>query len=99
MFDVNRYKLLSIQNGLWENSSWEITMAPRDFGAFSYRLLIGNLGDGIIICFNAVFGHFEDSLLNATNKPNPVVIDELWALSFGGGNPNSGGLNELYFTA
>ena len=85
MFDVNGYKLLSIQNGLWENSSWEITMAPRDFGAFSYRLLIGNLGDGIINCFNAVFGHFEDSILNATNKPNPFVIDELWALSLGGG--------------
>jgi len=48
MFDVNGYKLLSLQNGLRENSSWEISMAPRDFDAFSYRLLIGNLGDGII---------------------------------------------------
>jgi hypothetical protein len=48
MFDVYEYKLLSLQNGLWKNSSWGITMAPRDFGAFSYRLLIGKLGDGII---------------------------------------------------
>jgi hypothetical protein len=41
-------RLLSRSDGLRENSSWEISMAPRDFGAFSYRLLIGNLGDGII---------------------------------------------------
>jgi hypothetical protein len=84
MFDVNGYKLLSLQNGLWENSSWGITMAPRDFSAFSYRLLIGNLGDGIINSLNAVFGHVEEPLLDATNKPNPVVIDGLWSLSLGG---------------
>jgi len=50
--------LLSLQNGLRENSSWEISMAPRDFDAFSYRLLIGNLGDGIINYLNEVFDHF-----------------------------------------
>jgi len=58
MFDVNGNKLLSLQNGLRVNSSWEITMAPRDISPFSYRLLIGNLGDGIINYLNEVFDHF-----------------------------------------
>ena len=98
MLNVNGYKLLNLQNGLWENFSWGISMAPRDFGTFSYRLLIGNLGDGIIDFFNAVFDHFEDPLLDATNKPNPVVIHGLWALSIGVGNPNSSASIELYFS-
>jgi uncharacterized protein (TIGR03118 family) len=62
-------------------------------------LLIGNFGDGKINAFNAVSGHFVGSLLDANNKPNPLVIDGLWAISFGGGNLKSGALNELYFTA
>lgn len=100
VFDVTGHKLLSLQHGPWMNAPWGITMAPSDFGAFSHRLLIGNFGDGIINAFNAFSGHFEGSLLDANNKRNPLVIDGLWALSFGGGGiSKSGASNELYFTA
>jgi uncharacterized protein (TIGR03118 family) len=99
VFDVNGHKLLSLQHGPWMNAPWGIAMAPSDFGTFSHRLLIGNFGDGKINAFNAVSGHFVGSLLDANNKLNPLVIDGLWALSFGGGNSKSGASNELYFTA
>ncbi|MDD5266909.1 MAG: TIGR03118 family protein [Methylococcales bacterium] len=99
VFDVNGHKLLSLQHGPWMNAPWGIAMAPSDFGTFSHRLLIGNFGDGKINAFNPVSGHFVGSLLDANNKPNPLVIDGLWAISFGGGNLKSGALNELYFTA
>jgi len=100
VFDVNGHKLLSLQHGPWMNAPWGVAMAPSDFGTFSHRLLIGNFGDGKINAFNAVSGHFEGPLLDANNKPNPLMIDGLWALSFGGGGTSkSGASNELYFTA
>jgi uncharacterized protein (TIGR03118 family) len=99
VFDVHGHELLSLQKGSWMNAPWGVALAPSDFGAFSHRLLIGNFGDGIINAFNAVSGKFEGPLLDANNKPHPIVIDGLWAISFGGGNSNSGALNELYFTS
>lgn len=97
VFDVNGKELLTLEHGSWMNAPWGVALAPSDFGEFSHRLLIGNFGDGKINAFNAVTGRFEGSLLDAGNKPSP--IDGLWALGFGGGNSNSGALNELYFTA
>jgi len=99
VFDVKGNRLLRLQNGPWMNAPWGISVAPSDFGVFSHRLLIGNFGDGKINAFNAVTGHFEGPLLDANNKPNPLTIEGLWALSFGGGNSKSGASNELYFTA
>lgn len=97
VFDVKGKKLHDLQRGRWLNAPWGIALAPNDFGAFSHRLLIGNFGDGKIHAFNAVTGDFEGTLLAADDKPQ--VIDGLWAISFGGGNLNSGAANELFFTA
>ena len=79
------------------NAPWGIAQAPGDFGAFSHRLLIGNFGDGFINAYNAVSGKRVGTLLDASGAP--IWIDGLWALSFGGGNANSGLFNDLYFTA
>jgi len=61
---------------------------PQDFGTFSHRLLIGNFGDGTIHAYNAVSGKLEGTVEDENGAP--IAIDGLWALSFGGGNANSG---------
>jgi uncharacterized protein (TIGR03118 family) len=86
-----------LKHGDYFNAPWGITMAPGDFGTFSHRLLIGNFGDGTIHAFNPFTGDFEGTLL-ATGTSSPVVIDGLWALSFGN-NATAGSAIELFFTA
>ena len=79
------------------NAPWGIAQAPTDFGTFSHRLLIGNFGDGTIHAYNAVSGKLEGTIEDSNGAP--IWIDGLWAISFGGGNTNSGLANELYYTA
>jgi uncharacterized protein (TIGR03118 family) len=97
IFDASGRKIRELQRGNWFNAPWGVTLAPADFGTFSHRLLIGNFGDGTIHAFNAVSGKFEGTLLDASGAP--IKIDGLWALSFGGGNANSGNANSMYFTS
>ncbi len=97
VFDLNGNLLLRLQHTQALNAPWGIAQAPGDFGAFSHRLLIGNFGDGFIHAYNAVSGKLEGELLDTNGYP--IWIDGLWALSFGGGNANSGLFNDLYFTA
>jgi uncharacterized protein (TIGR03118 family) len=97
IFDASGRKIRELQRGTWFNAPWGVTLAPADFGTFSHRLLIGNFGDGTIHAFNAVSGKFEGTLLDAGGAP--IRIDGLWALSFAGGNANSGAANAMYFTS
>jgi hypothetical protein len=55
--------------------------APRDFGEFSNRVLIGNFGSGKIAAFNGFDGRF----IGFMKDPNDAVIqiDGLWGLTFG----------------
>jgi uncharacterized protein (TIGR03118 family) len=81
---------------LWEiNSPWGIVIEPKGFGDFGDRLLVGNFGSGTIMSFD-VFGFFDGLLDDGHQKP--IVIDGLWALTFGNGG-KAGATNELYFTA
>ena len=106
--DVNGRLLRRLQSGPWLNAPWGVALAPSDFGVFSHHLLIGNFGDGTINAFNIVTGKHEGTLL-AVGGSTPLVIDGLWAISFGGNalsfngttlvaNRNGFG-NELFFTA
>lgn len=97
IFDAMGRKIVELQRGAWFNAPWGVTLAPADFGTFSHRILIGNFGDGTIHAFNAASGKFEGTLLDASGTA--IKIDGLWALSFGGGNANSGNANSLYFTS
>ncbi len=97
IFDTSGRLLLRLQHGAFFNAPWGIAQAPGDFGVFSHRLLIGNFGDGWIHAFNAVTGKLEGALLDANG--NPIAIDGLWGLSFGGDNTNSGLATNLFFTA
>jgi uncharacterized protein (TIGR03118 family) len=97
IFDGNGKLLSRLQRGDFLNAPWGIAQAPTDFGVFNHRLLIGNFGDGTINAFNAVTGRFEGKLLGTDNQP--LTIDGLWALAFGGDGAANGLAIELFFTA
>src|SRR6185503_11745790 len=86
-----------INNGAL-NSPWGIVLASASWGIFGGALLVGNFGEGnpSIHAYNPTTGAFLGTLQNEAG--DGIVIDELWALTFGnggaGGNPNT-----LYFTA
>jgi uncharacterized protein (TIGR03118 family) len=73
-----------------------MAMAPGDFGIYSHNLLVGQFGSGNIAVYDAATGRFQDLLRDSAN--NPIVIQGLWALSFGSGG-GSGPATSLYFSA
>jgi uncharacterized protein (TIGR03118 family) len=77
------------------NSPWGLAIAPSTFGKHADQLLVGNQGDGTIMTFDE-YGHFKGLLENEHERP--VVIDGLWALTFGNGT-RAGVPGTLYFTA
>jgi len=80
------------------NQPWGLAVAPRNFGPLSNTLLVSNnTNGGTINAFNAVTGQFVGTLKDTNNKP--IVIDQLWGIIFGGGSPNDGRTNQLFFTA
>jgi uncharacterized protein (TIGR03118 family) len=96
LFDTNGNFVRRIASQGSLNSPWGIAVAPAGFGAFGGALLIGNFGDGRISAFDLSNGSSMGQL-NGTNG-NPLSIDGLWALEFGGGG-TAGDPNALYFTA
>jgi uncharacterized protein (TIGR03118 family) len=102
-----------LQHGLWFNAPWGVVWAPRDFGEFSNRVLVGNFGSGTIAAFDGFDGRFIGFVKNPDDSV--LAIDGLWALAFGNsaaGCPNAvpagsglpkrgsaGPYNSLFFTA
>jgi len=84
-----------VSNGVL-NAPWGLAVAPAGFGNIGGDLLVGNFGDGTINVFTTS-GAFVETL-DGTNG-NPLSIDGLWALHFGSGSANGGGVNTLYITA
>ena len=78
------------------NSPWGLAQATFDFGSFSGAILVGNFGDGRIGAFDPVSGKALGQLRDAKNKM--IVIDGLWALTFGNGALNALP-DTLYFTS
>ena len=79
------------------NQPWGFAVAPRNFGPLSNALLISNnSNNGTIVGFDAN-GKFVGVLKDVSGKP--IVINQLWAIDFGGGTTNNGPMNELFFTA
>jgi uncharacterized protein (TIGR03118 family) len=69
------------------NEPWGLAIAPKHFGRLSGKLLVGNLGNGVVNAFNPKNGKPAGTLLKANGQP--LVIDGLWGLvpgtsSFGG---------------
>jgi uncharacterized protein (TIGR03118 family) len=78
------------------NSPWGLAMAPDEFGRFGEALLVGNFGDGHINAYNPENGKLLGALMGRDGKP--IVIDGVWALSFGNGG-QAGRRDTLFFTA
>jgi uncharacterized protein (TIGR03118 family) len=102
-----------LQHGVWLNAPWGVVWAPRDFGEFSNRLLIGNFRGGLIAAYDGFSGEFIGLMENPDGSN--VNIDGLWSLTFGnsaaGCQPapptgsnlpkcgSAGPYNTLFFTA
>lgn len=76
------------------NSPWGIARATFGFAGLGSDILIGNFGDGRINVFRP-HGAFLGPLPNPSGQP--LTIDGLWSLTFGGANRAEP--DALYFTA
>jgi uncharacterized protein (TIGR03118 family) len=77
------------------DSPWGLAVAPGTFGEHANQLLVGNFGSGTIMAFDE-YGRFDGFLEHKSGRP--VVIDGLWALTFGNGT-RAGVPGTLYFSA
>jgi uncharacterized protein (TIGR03118 family) len=82
VFDTNGNMIERFATREHLNAPWAIAAAPLNFGKFSGDVLIGNFGDGKINAFDPASGSFHGQLKDQGKKE--IVIDGLWALSFGG---------------
>ena len=81
------------------NQPYGLAVAPSNFGPLSNTLLVGNNLNhpGTISGFNLETGQFVGTLKDSSGKD--IAIDQLWGLEFGGGTPNNGRTNQLFFAA
>lgn len=78
------------------NSPWGIALAPKDFGALSNEVLVGNLGDGVINAYDPASGKFNMAL--SDSKGNAIATPGLWGIAFGNDSSNQPH-NTLFFAA
>lgn len=96
IFNTDGVLLLRLEHGRYFNAPWGLVQAPAGFGKFSGMLLVGQFGSGKIAAFEPAHGHFRGFLRAQHGKP--LMIDGLWALSFGNG-AGAGPATTLYFSA
>jgi uncharacterized protein (TIGR03118 family) len=86
----------SLEHGSWLNSPWGVVWTPRDFGAFSNMILVGNFESGWIAAFNGFTHKFEGFVKNPDDSI--LTIDGLWSLTFGN-DGTAGPATTLFFSA
>src|SRR6185295_1261130 len=86
-----------LEHGDWLNAPWGLVLASGDFGTFSHHILVGQFGSGEIAAYDLATGRFA-GLMRQPGGNQPLVIEGLWALSFGNGG-NAGPATTLFFTA
>jgi uncharacterized protein (TIGR03118 family) len=80
------------------NQPYGFAIAPNDFGPLSNTLLISNnTNSGTINGFDRQTGKFVGTIKDATGQP--IMIDQLWGINFGGGTAINGNPNQLFFAA
>ena len=77
------------------DSPWGLEVAPRGFGPFGGKLLVGNFGNGRIHAYGLFSGRLDGTL--RTEHHEPITIDGLWALQVG--TATTGGTGTLLFSA
>ena len=97
-FDENGTLLKQLVHGGALNQPWGIAIAPPNFGPLSNTLLVSNnTNTGTINAFNPATGQFVGTVRDTNGQP--IHIDQLWGIEFGGGTANNGRKNQLFFTA
>jgi len=98
VFQENGAFVKTLIEGAPLNNPWGIALAPSNFGPLSNTLLVSNnlAPNGTINGFNPTTGKFVGTI---TEFGRPIVLSNLWAIAFGGGNANSGATNQLFVTA
>jgi uncharacterized protein (TIGR03118 family) len=91
--------LKRVAEGAPLNQPWGFAAAPKNFGTLSNTLLVANNINtfSTINAFNTLTGQFVGTVDDTSGKP--IYIDQLWAITFGGGTASNGVKNALYFTA
>jgi uncharacterized protein (TIGR03118 family) len=74
---------------------WGLALAPKHFGHVSGKLLVGNLGNGVINVFNPKNGKFMGAVMSGAGQP--IMIDRLWALK--AGTSTFGGVRSVVFSS
>ncbi len=87
--------LISGGSGSPLNEPWGLAIAPKGFGPFAGKLLVGNLGNGWINVFNRATGKYLGALEDGSGYP--IAIHGLWGLR--AGNSAFGGTNAVIFSA
>jgi uncharacterized protein (TIGR03118 family) len=77
------------------DSPWGLEVAPKGFGPFGGKLLVGNFGNGRIHAYGLFSGRPAGALRGENRKP--ITIDGLWGLQFG--TATTGGTGTLLFSA
>jgi len=77
------------------DSPWGLTVAPKGFGPFAGKLLVGNFGDGRIHAYGLLSGRPDGTLRGRHHQA--ITIGGLWALQFG--TATTGGTGTLLFSA
>lgn len=78
------------------NAPWGMAEVPDGFGAMGGLIMVGNFGDGAIYLFQPD-GTYVGPVRNTRGQP--LKIDGIWALTFGGNSFNPGQYGKLYFSA
>lgn len=77
---------------------WGMAVAPSTFGTLSGTFLVSNnTAGGTINGFNTTTGKLVGTIKNSLG--NPIRIQGLWGIEFGGGSTANGKTNQLFFTA
>jgi uncharacterized protein (TIGR03118 family) len=78
------------------NQPWGFAMAPSNFGTFSNALLVSNnVNAGTVVAFDPNTGAFLGTLSTSAGKK--IVLGGVWGIEFGGGSPENGNTNSLYW--
>jgi uncharacterized protein (TIGR03118 family) len=79
------------------NQAWGVAAAPQNFGPLSNTLLVSNNSvKGTINAFDPISGRFVGTVKD--QQGNPIVLNNLWGIAFGGGSENNGEPNTLFVT-
>jgi uncharacterized protein (TIGR03118 family) len=99
-FDTEGHLLHSVAKNFADGplqNPYSVVLAPKDFGEFGGKLLIGNQDDSVIHAYDPNTYEFL-GVLKHNGEPIAVNTNGMWSMTFGGRTKN-GEPSRLFFTA